>query len=87
MKRILWILYLGLFLFLSVLLPQLQSQDFQYNFTALHNEYKLIGWYIRHPDDSLEYFNLHVIYYKLPLKLVWKPGASMKVPVWSRRPS
>lgn len=72
MKRKPWILCLSLFLFLSVLLPQLNGQQFSYKFKALHNEYKRTNLQIRHTDGSRESCELTVTYYKLPMKMAYE---------------
>jgi hypothetical protein len=72
MKRKVWIYSLSLFLFLSVLSPQLSGETFSYEFTALHNEYKLTNYVFRHADGSRETCELTVTYRKLPLKIVFE---------------
>lgn len=72
MKRESLIFCLGLFLFLGVLIPHLHSKQFQYTFTALHNEYKLINLNVRYKDGSEETANLIVTYYKMSRKLVYE---------------
>jgi hypothetical protein len=69
MKHKMFILSFILVLFLSVWLPQLNGEQFSYEFTALHNEYKLTNFSIRHTDGSRENCELTVTYYKLSLKM------------------
>jgi len=71
MRRNLGIVCFILFLCTS-LMPQLHGQQLQYKFTALHNEYKLENWALRHVDDSIEYLDMSVIYYKLSMKMVYE---------------